>query len=273
MRSEVRRYLPGGICPACRGDGGDLDPREAHPLRDEVGGLQGGVFVFQDITGAQAGRRGDQTPERSALPPPGAARALREIDMAITASLDLRLTLNVCLTQVLLQLQVDAAEVLLYDPQPRSWITPRVRASARTTCGQARLRSDYCGVGRVVRDRCPLYISDLGQSSETFSRAPFRRRGSWPTTPSRLSPRARSRGCWRSSTARVVEPDVGVARFPGDPGRAGRHRRRQRLAVRGPAARQHRARLPPTTRRSRAGRAPSTCATARPKGTAGASPR
>ena len=43
--------------------------------------------------------------------------ALREIDRAITGSLDLKLTLSVFLDQVITQLSVDAADVLLLEPQ------------------------------------------------------------------------------------------------------------------------------------------------------------
>src|SRR5439155_1480899 len=43
-------------------------------------------------------------------------QALRSIDMAITASLDLRVVLNVILDQVTTHLKVDAAGVLLFDP-------------------------------------------------------------------------------------------------------------------------------------------------------------
>ncbi len=43
-------------------------------------------------------------------------QALRAIDVAITSSLDLRLTLNILLEQIRVQLQVHAAEVLLLNP-------------------------------------------------------------------------------------------------------------------------------------------------------------
>lgn len=46
--------------------------------------------------------------------------ALRTIDLAITASLDLRITMNILLEQVASQLGVDAACVLLFDPQAQS---------------------------------------------------------------------------------------------------------------------------------------------------------
>jgi len=46
--------------------------------------------------------------------------ALREIDKAITASLDLRVTLSVLVEQVIFQLSMDAADVLLLTPETQS---------------------------------------------------------------------------------------------------------------------------------------------------------
>lgn len=54
--------------------------------------------------------------------------ALRAIDMAITESLDLRVTLNVVLDQVVHQLDADAADILL-SIMPTNWNTLRVEAS------------------------------------------------------------------------------------------------------------------------------------------------
>ncbi|MBI9045507.1 MAG: HD domain-containing protein [Anaerolineaceae bacterium] len=47
-------------------------------------------------------------------------QALHKIDLAIASSLDLRLTFDVLLSQVIEQLNVDAADILLYDPSIRS---------------------------------------------------------------------------------------------------------------------------------------------------------
>jgi len=99
--------------------------------------------------------------------------ALRQIDMAITASLDLRLSLNVCLDQVLLRLQVDAADILLYDPHTRYLDYATGKGFHSAGVREARVRLDHCGVGRVVRERCPLHVADLSQASEPFVRAPL----------------------------------------------------------------------------------------------------
>ena len=41
-------------------------------------------------------------------------QSLRTIDMAITADMSLRVTLHIILDQVMVQLRVDAADILLY---------------------------------------------------------------------------------------------------------------------------------------------------------------
>src|SRR3990170_4489601 len=47
--------------------------------------------------------------------------ALRKIDQAISSSFDLNVTLDILLSQVISQLQVDAADVLLRDPDGRTF--------------------------------------------------------------------------------------------------------------------------------------------------------
>src|SRR5205823_4184913 len=64
------------------------------------------ICILHDITGRKwAEERVQHQLQRLA--------ALRNIDIAITASLDLRVTLNIILDQVIGQLGVDAADVLL----------------------------------------------------------------------------------------------------------------------------------------------------------------
>ena len=69
--------------------------------------------------------------------------ALRRIDQAITSNLDLKLTLNILLAQILQQLDVDAASALLYMPELQSLefvagegFTTQVMQSTRLRLGQ-----------------------------------------------------------------------------------------------------------------------------------------
>jgi len=73
-------------------------------------GIGAVVNNYRDIT--ERKRADDQIQNQLAR-----LAALREIDRAISGSLDLKVTLNICLGQVVTQLGVDAADVLLLEPQ------------------------------------------------------------------------------------------------------------------------------------------------------------
>ena len=79
--------------------------------------------------------------------------ALRNIDMAITASHDLRLTLNVILDQVLSQLQVDAACVLLLNPHSGILEYANGRGFMTDALKHTRLRMGEGYAGRAALER------------------------------------------------------------------------------------------------------------------------
>jgi response regulator RpfG family c-di-GMP phosphodiesterase len=96
--------------------------------------------------------------------------ALREIDTAITASLDLRLTLTIFLQQVTMQLRADAAAVLLLNPHSHSLSYAagqgfHGRGIERT---QQRLGEGYAG--RAALERRLVHIPVLAEADD------FRRR-------------------------------------------------------------------------------------------------
>jgi HD-GYP domain-containing protein (c-di-GMP phosphodiesterase class II)/PAS domain-containing protein len=145
----------------------------ARPLRDGDGRSRGGLVVFQEITER---KRSEQ--EIGCLNAQLSVRverlaALRQIDRAITGSLDVRLTFEVCVDQALLQLRVDAADILLYDPHTKNLEYATGKGFRSTGLRQARIRLDQFGAGQVARERRPLHISDMGQASEPFVRAPL----------------------------------------------------------------------------------------------------
>jgi PAS domain S-box-containing protein/putative nucleotidyltransferase with HDIG domain len=91
--------------------------------------------------------------------------ALRTIDMAITGSLDLRVSLTVILEQVSNQLHVDAADVLLLDP-PESMLeyaAGRGFRSGRSPRTAMRLGEGYAGL--VALERRPVAEGNLTQTS------------------------------------------------------------------------------------------------------------
>jgi PAS domain S-box-containing protein/putative nucleotidyltransferase with HDIG domain len=99
-------------------------------------------------------------------------QALRAVDLAITTGLDLRATLNVVLDKVLLQLRVDAADVLLADPQS-SVLTYAAGLGFRTAAlQQTRLAPGEGYAGRAALERRTLSIPDLGVARQ-LKRSPF----------------------------------------------------------------------------------------------------
>ena len=90
--------------------------------------------------------------------------ALRQVDTLITTSFDLEPTLNLLVEQVTRQLGVDAAEVLVFDPQ-----TQRLECVARhgflSSKVAAPLRLDESCAGQVILQNRLLSLDDLGEAS------------------------------------------------------------------------------------------------------------
>lgn len=87
--------------------------------------------------------------------------SLRTVELAINSSLDLALTLNVIIDQVLTQLEVDAAAVMLLDPHTQ-WLTFAAGRGFRTDMAQrikVRIGDSY--PGKAVLDRVLVRHSNL----------------------------------------------------------------------------------------------------------------
>src|SRR2546423_1367933 len=80
--------------------------------------------------------------------------ALRAIDMVITSSLDLRVTLDVILDRVTAELGVDGADVLLFNPYTRQLDVSRSRGFLSRRAAQ-RLHGGDGFPGRAVLERRP----------------------------------------------------------------------------------------------------------------------
>jgi HD-GYP domain-containing protein (c-di-GMP phosphodiesterase class II) len=87
--------------------------------------------------------------------------SLRMVDMTITSSLDLRITLDILLEQVTGQLQVDAADVLLYREQAHMLEFSAGRGWRTSSYRRTRMRLDEGQAARVAFERKMIYISDL----------------------------------------------------------------------------------------------------------------
>jgi PAS domain S-box-containing protein len=99
--------------------------------------------------------------------------ALRAIDMAITSSLDLRVTLNFFLDQVTIRLGIHAASVLLLDPRTQILQFTAGRGFHTQALNHTKLRLGEGVAGRAALERRMISIPDLTKSSEAFRRAPL----------------------------------------------------------------------------------------------------
>ncbi len=95
--------------------------------------------------------------------------ALHSIDIAITSSLDLRLTLDVILDQVIGQLAVDAAAILLVDPLNRLTFAAGRGFRALDEVRTLRLRLGESFAGLSALERRIISISDLREVESDIS--------------------------------------------------------------------------------------------------------
>lgn len=97
--------------------------------------------------------------------------ALRTIDMAITASLDLNITLNILMDQVVAQLRVDAAAVLLLNETAQVLEFAAGRGFRGQAISHTRRRLGEGYAGRAALDRALVTVPDLRQRDSGFLRA------------------------------------------------------------------------------------------------------
>ncbi len=91
--------------------------------------------------------------------------ALRTIDQAITSSFDLRFTLDVVLSQVVTQLQVDAASILILDATGQTLEYRATRGFRKQAVKNAQLSIGNGHAGRAVTERRLIRIEDLREQS------------------------------------------------------------------------------------------------------------
>ena len=100
----------------------------------------------------------------------GRLAALRTIDMAITSSLDLSLTLNVVLEQVIKQLRVDAADILLLKPDLQMLEFALGKGFKTQSIEMGSLRLGESPPGRAALERKTLFLDNLAQAELPFTR-------------------------------------------------------------------------------------------------------
>jgi PAS domain S-box-containing protein len=96
--------------------------------------------------------------------------ALRAIDMAITTSFDLRVTLNILLDQGLPQLGADAAVILQFNSRLQVLEYCAGRGFRNTAITRSRLRLGDGPGGRAALERRNLHVANLVEENANFSR-------------------------------------------------------------------------------------------------------
>jgi len=99
--------------------------------------------------------------------------ALRNIDRAISGSLDLQLTLNVFLEQLTERLGVHAADVLLLDPLTQTLNYTAGRGFHTDALKHSHLRVGVGYAGRAAHERRIVSITNLAEAENSLRRSPL----------------------------------------------------------------------------------------------------
>lgn len=96
--------------------------------------------------------------------------ALRNIDMAISSSLDLKVTLNIILKEVVQQLKVDAADILLMNTHTCMLDFFACLGFSTPTIQQTHLRVGEGYAGKAVLERKLVCLPDINKDKADFAR-------------------------------------------------------------------------------------------------------
>ncbi len=133
------------------------------PIRKKDGIITGSVAVARDITE----RKNTEEEIRNQV---RRLSALRTIDMAISSSLDLHITLNVVLEHVVNQLNVDAAVILLYEPKSNELVFAASRGFITTSISKLRLKLGEDYAGQAALNRRTVSVINLDKAERTLSK-------------------------------------------------------------------------------------------------------
>lgn len=95
--------------------------------------------------------------------------ALRAIDLAISASLDLGMTLNILVEQIIIQLGVNAAILLLYDPYTQMLGYAAGQGFRSQAVKQFRVRLGESHAGKVALERRMEIIRNLNEYNDSMT--------------------------------------------------------------------------------------------------------
>jgi len=102
-------------------------------------------------------------------------QALRSIDVAITSSLDLKVTLDVFVEQVIAQLHLDAVDVLLFNPHMLTLEYAASRGFRSDALQHTQLRLGEGLAGRAALERRIISVSNLSDDVNELQRSPHLR--------------------------------------------------------------------------------------------------
>jgi putative nucleotidyltransferase with HDIG domain len=98
--------------------------------------------------------------------------SLREIDLAISGSVDLELTMGVLVSQLINSLDVDAACVLIYNPEKRTLEYISSKGFQTKSLQHTSLRLGEGLAGKAAEERSLIRIPDLREQQTSLDRAP-----------------------------------------------------------------------------------------------------
>lgn len=151
--------------PFLRADGRtDWVRWEIHPWYDDTGKV-GGIILFSEVITER--KQSEQQIQLQLK----RISALSEIDRAISSSLDMRLSLDLLLDQVLSQLNVDAASVLLLNETRQTLDYFIGKGYRNLSIRQTRLHLREGLAGQVGAERKLLHIPSLDKAERHYVRA------------------------------------------------------------------------------------------------------
>ncbi len=165
---DVRRALLGESFSTVVEVAGLAFDSRISPLKEPDGTVSGVIGVATDVTAYKRAER-----KINALNAELGVRleriaSLRRVDMTIRGSLDLKVTLNTLLDQIMAQLDVHAASVLLLDPHARTLTEVTSRGLRGASTDRASVPLGEGAVGRAALTRSPVRV-DASELAEPLT--------------------------------------------------------------------------------------------------------
>lgn len=162
---EIKSWRREGV--NVRRDGGTFPVQlMSDVVKDQDGNTIGIVTTCEDITE----RRRSEEQIRQQLQ---RLTTLREVDMAILSSLDLKVMLNVLLNHLMEHLNIDAAAIMLLNPHTLNLEYAEGRGFHSRAVRGANVRIGEGLAGRVALERQAVCIHNLHEKEEICARNPF----------------------------------------------------------------------------------------------------